>query len=128
MNTQLAYEGMRAYFSRPDAVLAKTIEIDDFGDEAPSCRYRDLDGNACAAGCLIPPALYKETFEGTSITALTSTRFTADPELKRFFADTDTTFLSKAQNLHDCESNDAKHFVEQLDELAADYGLELVEA
>lgn len=143
MNTQEAYEHIREYFSRPDAVLAKEGE-----GAGLRCFYRmpDGTGNACAVGCLIPDDLYNLAdaalreldgedslypgIENRSFDQLVE----ACAELKHksgALADLyellnnnnqKETFLSCAQSLHD-DADDPITFVDGLDYLARQYGL-----
>lgn len=128
-NAQEAYERIRAYFSEPGAVLAKS--------EYGSCYYRAEDGIAkCAVGCLIPDELYDkiineddgetlgEAIEGNALSELVD--FTL---LKPIVNGDDEVgqnklhFLEDAQRLHDRVAASAADFVVKLDALARDFDL-----
>jgi len=130
VTTQEAYEKMRAWFSRPEAVLAREEWTDEEGfTHIERCFYRE--GHAaesevrCAIGCLIPDELYDHGFEGTAAHALVhSSMF---PELAEFFGTVSADFLSAAQAEHDDDRNETPDdFVRALDKLTEQYGLELV--
>lgn len=118
-DTQTAYETMRAYFSRPDAVLART------DGHFPSCLYRldptDPTSPGCAVGCVIPDALYEERFEG--IGGVEELLDEGPSELHELFANVDLEFLRDAQEAHDTEASDPASFIVLLDAIAPDYGL-----
>lgn len=123
-DTQTAYERMRAFFSRPDAVLARTDEI-----SSPSCLYR-LDPHnpsspGCAVGCLIPDTIYNETFEG--IGGIEELLDEGPFELHVLFSNVDLEFLRDAQEAHDTRATDAADFVRLLDEIAPVYSLDPAE-
>lgn len=121
-DTQTAYDRMRAYFSHPEAIIARS---DD------QCKYRvkqDPDGPGCAIGCLIPNDMYNPEWE--EIRSL-QTILNIEGEfstLGAFFCHVNLKFLTQAQDLHDRLSNDAAHFVRLLDELAFKLDLTVPEA
>lgn len=115
------YAHIRAYFSRPDAVLAKNGSF---------CEYRTYEGNKCAVGCLFTDEQYWEwlsEFEGNGIQKLYD-ELSYSPESIQVILDKNQTnekyeFLAAAQNQHDCFAHDAKDFVKRLDRLAIKSGL-----
>jgi len=96
MNVQQIYNAQFAYFSRPDAVLAK-VPVDgmSFGS---SCRYRTPEGAGCAVGCFIPPHLYHEDLEGVNCLA---DRFMPVLEGIGVTGAQERTWLHVSQQLHD---------------------------
>lgn len=129
MDTQTAYEMMRVYLTRPGARRAFTITKS--GSEW--CAYEtQMDGeiHRCAVGCLLSPtALDEEGFAG----------YMGDIDqvwdegalfwlVKDELADIEFDFLRAAQEIHDSESNwEGGYFhVEKLDQLAAEFELEVV--
>jgi hypothetical protein len=113
-----AADTMRSYFSRPDAVLAKSTDN--------RCQYRTQSGDKCAVGCLIPDALYESfivspedgnghenELENKTVSGLVGKSDELDaiingdsPEGKLKLA-----FLNQAQTLHDTNARDAADFV-----------------
>ena len=61
------------------------------------CRYRDSDGNRCAAGVLIPDHLFNELMEGQSISSL----LYGYPEVRRLLHEVPPHFLARLQGCHD---------------------------
>jgi hypothetical protein len=121
-DTQTAYERIREYFSRPGAEQA----VVTYGTDAPSCRYRTPEGNACAAGCLIPDELYDEGLEGGTFYALVDPLHATpyyNEELKAYFANVDPQFVRQAQIEHDDLGADFDTFIVRLDALALTHGL-----
>ena len=123
MTKQEAYDQIKAYFSRPNAVLARVEEIDEEGNLfTGECFYMDDNGNKCAVGCLIPEDLYDMNMENKSVDSLID----EDYGLEEFFGkeNLDSSlfrFLSDAQNLHDHKSTkNVSHFLEKLEVLAED--------
>lgn len=128
--TQEVYEFIRAYFSRPNARLAKVDGV--------QCVYRDrIDGAKCAVGCLISDELYDsprgadydeslgESIEGNSVDEIV----TLSDQL-RDLLDGNTPegrkkldFLKRAQYSHDLLSDTAADLVVLLDDIALDYEL-----
>lgn len=123
--TQEVYEHIRAYFSRPDAVLAKFQS---------SCVYRDPDGNKCAVGCLISDELYDAPIEDeyneynqtlgdrieenpvaeiVGLSQLHDLLNGDSPEGRKKLE-----FLTAAQKAHDTHAEDAADFVRALDLIA----------
>lgn len=154
MTTQEAYERMRVYFSRPGAkrALAPGHWTDD---DEPVCVYRTPDGDACAAGCLIPDELYTPAIERSSAGVLFTGQVPVRnedgapipgeainiPEIAAFLADIDVKFLDEAQHLHDRanvsyykdgdwveEPNTVTRFLTELDALAEKTGLDVARA
>lgn len=117
MTTQEAYEAIREYFSRPDAVLAR----DEYGD----CLYRTPEGNKCAVGCLIPDEVYTPDMEGVGIDSLLDCGERPVRPLCQTLAGVDRHFLSAAQESHD-GAEDVESFLADLDWLAQRYGLDVV--
>jgi hypothetical protein len=113
VNTQEAYDAIREYFSKPDAILAKS--------QGGRCEYRTAEGRGCAVGCLIPDGLYDPKMENHVV----DTVFMDFPAVGKYFEGVDMNFLLRAQSLHDDQSDTAFDFVLQLDELAQEYDLEL---
>lgn len=110
---QQAYEGMKKYFSRPGAQLA-------YDDDAGQCMYRTTDNRRCAVGCLIPDALYDESFENPSCndapSVLQAIGWGADKALR--------DFCYEAQTAHD-GSSDVGAFLDSLDDLARMFELDI---
>jgi hypothetical protein len=138
---QEAYEAVRAYFSRPDAVLARTINVDDESE----CSYRDGEGNKCAVGCLISDELYDKLVDESRLRLDDYGRIEGiDDELKDRFAKGENgnlkelagiigyddlkrfQFLASAQSAHDMQAKDAPHLVTLLDRIAGEQGLQVV--
>ena len=120
MNTYEAYKKIKAYFSKPGAVLAK--DYDNYGNTM-SCHYRAPDGHKCAVGCLIPKALYVPDIEGKSAHEALYEMQERDPKLyEATFGGCDISFLEAAQSAHD-ESRSVEAFLEQLDHEARYYGV-----
>ena len=119
MNTQQAYENVRAYFTRPGAELA-TVAVEE---GALECVYRGDDDPAsplrCAAGSIIPDEEYRPEFEGKSALSI----WQAVPTFRD--SEIDRHFLTAAQEAHDGSSYVAQ-FVGLLDNLAAEFGLEVI--
>lgn len=115
MDTQTAYETMRAHFNAPGARLAKN------GSDTivPSCSYRTETGAKCAVGCLIPDSMYDESLEGKNVFALLA----LVPEVRGYLWNVDKNFLRHAQRLHDMHARNAVLLVELLDLLAKAHGL-----
>lgn len=112
MNTQEAYEKIRAHFAN-GGELAK--------DADGMCQYRtEVNGiiERCAVGALIPDDLYTSDMEGT-VTAL----LREHPVIKGYLWDVDYNFLQDAQRLHDIHAKNGPFFTELLDILAVVYGL-----
>lgn len=148
--TQEVYEFQRAYFSRPDAVLAKKIQrYSDEGHPITSCLYRDPEGNKCAVGCLISDSLYESSIEtwgdeeeeeeeathetlGEEIEGNPVEEIVRWPQLQELLngktkeGQRKLFFLEEAQKLHDETATDAADLVRLLDLLAQDFDLELV--
>lgn len=141
MNRQAFYNGVKAYFSRPDAEFAMADE---------KCVYRgksDETGNdiACGIGCMIPPALYHPDFECNAIYSVltgspSSMQVMEKGEKARtlflekgtalaehFDADTreDRDFLTRIQEAHDdnASTGDLYRMLDDLKEVAAHYNL-----
>jgi len=134
MDTQEAYERMREYFSRPDAVLAKIV----WNDAGATCSYRDENGNKCAVGCLISDELYDSYLEEKQQTlgeaiegAFVGLIINESPILKELLNGEDSegarklAFLSKSQYLHDNQANTPEHFIDLLDDLASSFDLKV---
>lgn len=128
MTTQEAYEGIREFFSREGAALAKERNTDE---GFTRCFYRgDADRSSsvrCAVGCLIPDELYKPRWESKSISALLGTwgkRDEYDPDLGAFFEGVEDRFLEAAQGAHDA-AGDASGFIEALDVIAREHDLQV---
>lgn len=121
MTTQEAYEAIHAYFSAPDARLAKldpTKGAYDLDRQAPNCVYRTPDGRGCAVGCLIPDDLYHPAFEGQGLNKLVD-----DHEgINSLFFAVDHAFLLEAQTHHDSATNPTD-FLSRLDLTAENHGL-----
>lgn len=120
---QAAYNEIRAYFSRPGAVLAKTPS---------SCLYRmvDEDGvvHACAVGCRLSDAWIEAHGGEEAVNECGSVYGLLDtyPDVAAIVGETTTLLLSfhnAAQQLHDLEAKDAADFVRLLDGLARKYAL-----
>jgi len=122
-NAQEAYEGMREWFSRPNA---------EFGyDHAERmCVYR-LDGDPtslvrCAYGSLIPDEVYDPVSENLTVSSDDL------PKPMQLWANEDAReFMTAAQSKHDYLARYDKttdEFVRGLDDLAAEYGLTVIES
>lgn len=135
MTTQEVYEAMREFFSRPEAVPAKSAEACHYRFDpakVPAGYNPDEDPRVpeahhaaaplrCAVGCLIPDELYRPDMEGVWALALIDSG-----QLGRMFDEADSTFIMKAQRLHDDYSTvTAQDFVRKLDTLATEFGLEV---
>lgn len=121
MTLQEAYEGIVAWFSRPDAVLG-------WDDVAQSCVYRG-NGEAnspvrCAAGCLISDEKYDPEIEYMTVLRL--------PVQRALGIENDSSglvyFLKRVQQLHDQIANARRddgpaYFVERLHDLARTHRL-----
>lgn len=146
MTTQEAYETIRAYFSRPDAVLARGTKGE--------CQYRTPDGNACAVGCLIPDELYYMEVEMSEDDGYSTVEYSTvggaiegnlvndiyEVDLPGDILDTlkeivngddeegqrKLRFLNEAQQKHDHAASNAPGLVELLDVLASEFNLDLV--
>ena len=152
---QEAYEKILAYFSRPNAVLAKRVATEAEEDAflgSPVCEYRSPDGNKCAVGCLISDELYdalksESEFDLEMFGNVHGIEGQLSPRLERgengnlralatilglaedgsgFGEGRMFYFLANAQYAHDTKSEDAADFVQQLDEIAQDNGLTVV--
>ena len=114
MTEQEAYERMRAWLGREGASKSE--------NSAGLCVYRKGDGNKCAVGALIPDEEYDEDFERQEIEDVVN----ACPSLDGL----DVVFLRYAQGAHDNvtwqEANFSAAAVTRLDEVALEYGLEVV--
>ena len=127
--TQEVYEHIRAYFSRPEAVLAK-------GDNG-WCQYRTAEGNKCAVGCLIPDEMYFQVVDSDD-SGLSEQRIEEHPveeivewgQLHDLLnGDSDEgrrklAFLTATQKAHDRHAMDAADFVRALDLIGRIYELE----
>lgn len=84
------------------------------------CLYRGPKKTKCAAGCLIPDALYKKSFEGQDIYELLS-----DYDSKEVFGfkldDDSFALISGLQSVHD--DTDTLNWKEALQRVAESYGL-----
>lgn len=112
MNTQEAYEKIRAHFAN-GGELAK--------DAGGTCQYRtEVNGTIekCAVGALIPDDLYTSDMVGTVNTLLREHLV-----IKGYLWDVDSNFLQDAQRLHDVHAKNGRFFTELLDILATAYGL-----
>lgn len=151
IETQQAYERIRAHFAPESARLGRTA--------GGSCFYRSKDGRKCAVGCLIddeifdrppvysyrPLAEVNEDDTGTpwetlademnacgSLIALQQYIFPVVPELKALLNGEDAEgnrkyqFLMSAQGAHDTAENTSE-FVTRLDVIADEYGLTVVD-
>jgi hypothetical protein len=128
MDTQLAYEGMRAYLTRPGARPAVDINADGFWD---SCYYeKDFDGEVhrCAVGCLLSPEALAELEREGALTSGFEGAHDKSAALRRDLAGVDKRFLLDAQIIHDSSENweDGKFDPIALDVLAAENGLKIV--
>ena len=112
MNTQEAYEAIRAHFRRPGARLAKS--------DGGACKYRSLEGQKCAVGCLIPDEAYDEGMEGSNLNPNWLANY---PFVDGLLYGVDRQFLRSAQVLHDRVADSVTTFVVALDALAAAHGL-----
>lgn len=119
---QQAYEEMRAYFTLPDAIIAR--------DWCGGCVYRTEKNEACAIGCRIPDEWINA--RGTTLVNDAGSidgLFYSFPEVEQFIGAPQSKlyyFHAEAQQAHDSSSN-AAVFIEKLDEIAAYHGLTLVQ-
>jgi len=136
MNRQEIYEAQREYFSRPGAVLAKTLATHGDHLSSQSCRYRldpeDPTSPGCAVGCLIPNELYDEAMDnlgdGTSVDELLITYPSLFHNhilegLRGDEFEEALEWLRATQKLHDVGAVNAKNFVAHLDKRAREIGL-----
>lgn len=137
MTTQEAYEGMREFFSRPEAVPAKSADAchyrfdpskvpagydPDMADKRVAEAHYGAAPLRCAFGCLIPDELYRPEMEGVWALALIE-----GGQLGTMFDEADDNFIAKAQRLHDdYDTVTAQDFVRKLDWLAKEFGLEVI--
>lgn len=111
---QKAYEQIREYFTRPDAIIC-------YDGDSGACVYR-LEGwngqiHACAVGCLIPDNLINSRWDVLSETADTVAK---DLGWSVPFGE----WLKKIQRLHD-NSESTEYFIERLDSFAREYKLKI---
>jgi hypothetical protein len=116
MNTQEAYEKIRAWLGRPDATKCT---------DGPNCiYYRGEDGNRCAIGALFPEEMVREMvgpdFQDDIQGVCREWSF-----VEKFLQGCDMEFLLSAQQIHDTQPYIEK-WVPVLDELAFQYNLEVV--
>lgn len=119
MTDQQAYEKIRAWFTRPNAVFG-------WDKETESCVYRGgykaLSRARCAVGCLIPSRRYHSDLEDCDPGIVAR----EIPELHGV----NVSFLEQAQSVHDSlafKGNEyLSDFIERLDRLAKNYKLEVV--
>ena len=116
MDTQEAYERMRAWLTRPGASRCGDSE---------NCYYLDMYGNRCAVGALLShqTAIEAAPCQGNVI-GLFADVSSAGDEL----AHVSLNFLRDAQSLHDNTSHwqHGRFDVAVLDALAKDYSLTVV--
>lgn len=141
MELQSVYETVRAYFTRPGAVLAKKRlkRANEYGDKSV-CAYRDPKGNKCAFGCQLSDELYDTLLnngfdlEGMGNIAGISESLRRMPasdnyqELRRLIGRPGTQlneFQLSIQAAHDLFAADATEFVQLLDSAARQYGLKV---
>jgi hypothetical protein len=129
MDTQEAYEKMRSWFSKPNHGPGYDPDIGE-------CAYRGVDENhRCAVGAILPDKLYKDSFESGGVVNIV----TESAAVAHYFKDVDISFLSSAQKIHDDKYwglldsvdgvNEEKfrvNFIASLDNLAGDFGLNVV--
>lgn len=130
------YDQIRAYFSRPEAVLSKIA-----GETGLTftCRYRldpsNPESAACAVGCLIPNDLYDEELDeledGTGISDVIaacewSEVCEAVYDFLNLSDERTQDFLMSAQDAHDHrDTKTPAQFVATLDVIAERYGLQV---
>lgn len=112
MDTQKAYENIRAHFSGFNAKLA-------YNESLGVCQYLTPEGNKCAVGALIPDTMYRDGMECKGVAQLRQ----EFPVVDGFLWNVDTKFLEDAQKLHDSVAKDALAFVRGLDIIARLHGL-----
>lgn len=110
---QDAYNKIRTYFSRPDAVIAVS-ETTDYGSR---CLYKTEEGNKCAIGCLLSDDEYDERFEGLNASEVVGM-------LGWEFMSSFGHSLDVIQHIHD-HSETAKEFVNKLDKYATKHSLKV---
>lgn len=81
-------------------------------DSSGYCAYRGDNGLKCAAGCLIPDAIYNRNFENVSWQLLVAFHH---------FPYNHATLITKLQYIHD--NYEPKNWLEHLTHLAACYSL-----
>jgi len=86
------------------------------------CRYRTVDGNTCAIGCMIEPDTYREWFEGAGVHKLVR-------EHSLELGQVDVQLLADLQVWHDMNGNWEGNYpsmgaVGRLHGLAAGWGLD----
>lgn len=128
MDVTEAYDGIRAWFTRPDAVYGFELypeEIESYTGSAGHCVYRagkDPSSQVrCAVGCLIPDEVYRPEWDECG-----GSSFIDIDELARLLEmDQDAVrFLRNAQHEHDdCARDGAPMpvFIEALDKLYEGY-------
>lgn len=135
MTTQQYYEHVRKYFTQPDAKFG----MDDMGN---CVLWDEVNDRKCAVGCAIPEKDYDSDMEGYSIYDIKE----AVPELfevnSAFLRDTQTAHDRHAmspywlgqkptpdvqQDLAPDVQQALDNFIIQLDNLARDYGLKVVQ-
>jgi hypothetical protein len=136
MNKQVFYNGVKAYFSRPEAEFAFKKSSFDIANEFGSgtgdvCVYSgisDTTGNPihCGVGCMIPPALYRREYEGKFADAIIEDH----PRLAAFweadYRTDDAAFLRSIQSAHDNlarSDGDISELIPALERIAESYDL-----
>jgi hypothetical protein len=108
---QKTYDKIKAYFSQPNACLAKD-------PNNGYCFYRTEDGKRCAVGVLVPDDIAKKMDASGSIKDCYDI-----PELSEWFNDYKLIdFLDEIQTAHD-ESNSVKEFLNTIKDIADKHNL-----
>lgn len=122
---QAAYNEIRAYFSRPGAILAK----EDIGG-GTACLYRTSEGHACAVGCRISDAWIEAHggVEAVNNCGGIQSLVNEYPDAKWIVGNVGAPlfrFHARAQRAHDSIAKSPKDFVKLLDIIAKENGLDV---
>lgn len=126
LTKQEAYEKIRAWFSRPNAVYG-------MDPQEANCVYRaEQDPHSeirCAVGCLIPDDIYDPAWEGQTIFLLSGNGRLSTPARELGLREDVVQWLETVQVLHDrCANEDfqMRHFLSELDIFAREADLQVV--
>ena len=119
MTTQEAYEKIRKWFTRPNAVYG-------YNEKEVQCQYRANEKarslRRCAIGCLIPNRMYNVDLEGRPSTEVLE----RVPSLDGI----DPLFVKEVQQTHDrcaVEGRSLSKFLSELDDIARTFELKVVQ-
>lgn len=103
-----AYDQVLEYFSRPDAVLSKTVD--------GTCHYRGPEDSRCAFGILIPDEAYDPKMENR-VADVVICKYAAFRNWRDEAGGFDIArFVARAQSAHD-NSRSVPEFLDRLREL-----------